>query len=334
MNLSDKKHDAQHEILLRLLFYGAPKTRKTWLAGTAAEAGFNTILLDMDHGYHILLDNLSEQAQKRLMLIECRDSLKAARACTFMSQFLKSSNVWFDEEEKRTILLPQELNDNCVELDAQKHLNKNTVLIIDSYTALVASLHFQYAKENSIDLSDAKKTDWEGYGWAGRLASWMLEKISQLPCHVIVIGHKSVYEKYSGSKKDRKLEWARQQIKSVSNPHAMTIGDKFSDILYFESVSSIRTTIDTRPGKDREGGSRVIAPNLYDWNKLQFADICKHAHINLPPADLPYLDFSIDKELIEAAHQKANTQASNPINPKATKAKLSGLAGLLNKSGV
>ncbi len=330
MNLSDKKHDEQHEILLRLLFYGAPKTRKTWLAGTAAAAGFNTILLDMDHGYHILLDNLSEEAQKRLTLLECRDSLKAARASTFLTKFLKSGKVWFDEKEKKPILLPQQLNDNCIELDVDRHLTKNTVLILDSYTALCASLQFQYAKENNIDLSDAKKVEWDGYGWAGRLASWVFEKLSQLPCHVIVVGHKTIYEKYTGTGKDRKVDWVRQQIKSVSGPHSMTIGDKFSDILYFEAVSSIRTTIDTRPGKDREGGSRVIKPDSYDWNKLQFADICKMAHINLPSKDLPFLDFSINKELVEAAQQKANTQT---IKPAATKAKLSGLNALLNKSG-
>jgi len=326
MKLSDKKHDTHRKILLRLLYFGAQKTRKTWAACTAAEAGFNTILLDMDHGYHIALDNISPEAQERITLIECQDSLKAARASIFLSKFLKSGKVWFDEEEKKPVLLPQQLNDNCIALDVDRHLNKNTVLIVDSYTALVASIQFQYAKENNIDLSDALKTEWDGYGWAGRLASWTLEKLSQLPCHVIVIGHRSIYEKYKGSGKDRKIDWTRLQVKSVSGPHAMTIGDKFSDILYFEAQSSIRTTIDTRPGKDHEGGSRIIPPNQYDWERLKFRDICALGHIDLPPKDLPYLDFSIDKELIEAAQQKASTKA---IKPQAKQVKLSGLNSLL-----
>jgi len=328
MNLLDKKNDENRQIMLRLLYFGSQKTRKTWAALTAAEAGFNVILLDMDHGYHIALDNVKDEHQKRITLIECRDSLKAARACTFMTKFLKTGKVWFDEKERKPISVQQHLNDDCIELDVDRHLNKNTVLIVDSYTALCASLQFQYAKENGIDLADAKKTEWDGYGWVGRLASWIIEKLSQLPCHVIVVGHKSIYEKYKGSGKDRKIDWTRLQVKSVSGPHSMTIGDKFSDILFFEAVSQIRTTIDTRPGKDREGGSRIIKPGLYDWEDLKFTKICEMGHIDLPPKDLPYLDFSIDKELIEAAQNKASPTA---IKPQAKKAKLSGLSTLLKK---
>lgn len=328
MNLLEKKQDPNAEILLRLMFFGPPKTKKTWLAGTAAEAGFNTILLDIDHGYHILLNNLDEAAMKRLTLIECRDSLTQANASVFMSKFLKSGKVWFDEKQKKPVLLPQYLNDDCIELSMEKHLSSNTVLIVDSWTRLVASIAFQYAKENNIDLSDAEKTEWDGYGWAGRLASWMLEKLAELPCHVIVIGHRTVYEKYKGTGRDRKLDWVREQMKSVSGPHSMTLGDKFSDIFRFASASSIRTTVDTRPGKDVEGGSRIVPPNQYDWDKIKFKQICELGGIHLPPNDLPYLDLSMTAEQREKSNEAVKPMG---IKTKAQPVKLGGLSALTKK---
>lgn len=309
--------------LLRMLFYGSPKTKKTWLAGTAAEAGFNTILLDSDHGYHILLKNLSNAAKKRLMVIESRDELKKATAAEFTTRFLKLGNVTFNEQTRKVVLNAKAIDENCIQLNVDRHLNKNTVLIVDSYTALVRSIVFRYAIEQKIDLTDPSKTDWDGYAWCGSLASWMLEKLSKLPCHIIVIGHKTVYEKRA---KDQKtIEWTRQQIKSTSGPHSMTIGDMFSDILYFENVSSSMTKISTRADKDMEGGSRMIPPNIYDWNKLQFKDICAFAGINLPPESLPYLDFSVPKQT-EGDKKESEQKAVIKSN-----AGLTQIAGLLKK---
>ena len=303
-SLEQKVSDlSENPPLLRQLYYGSPKTKKTWLAGTAAEAGFNTILLDSDHGYHILLKTLSPAAQKRLMVIETRDSVKKPVAASFIIRFLKCGYVIFNEKHREIVtnnklLLEDDFRKNCIQLNIEKHLDHNTVLIIDSYTALVRSLQLSFANDTKLDQTaafDPKKPGIrDGFGWTGALATWMIEKLSQLPCHVIVIAHKSVYEKYS---KDQKtIEWTRIQIKSTSGPHAMTIGDKFSDILYFENVSSSLTKISTRAEKDMEGGSRLIPPNSYNWDKLQFKDICGYAGIQLPPASLPYLDFSIPKQ--------------------------------------
>lgn len=290
--------------LLRELFYGSPKTRKTWLAGTAAEAGFNTILIDSDHGYHILLKQLSPEARKRLMIIEARDSTKSPVAAAFLIRLLKHNVVLFNEKQREIItnvklLQEDSFRKDCIQLNIQKHLNSNTVLIIDSYTALVRSMQLSFCNDTKLDMTaafDYKKPGVrDGFGWTGGLATWILEKISQLPCHIIVIAHKSIYEKYS---KDQKtIEWSRIQCKSTSGPHAMTIGDKFSDILYFENVSSSLTKISTRADKDMEGGSRLIPPNSYNWEKLQFKDICNYAGIKLPSKDLEYLDFSIPKQL-------------------------------------
>lgn len=310
--------------LLRLLLYGSPKTKKTWLAGTAAEAGFNTILLDSDHGYHILLKNLTASAQKRLMIIEARDGFKKATAAEFLTRFLKLGSVNFNEKTRQIVTNAKILDENCVNLSVASHLSSSTVLIIDSYTALVKSIASRYAIENKIDLTDPSKTDWDGYAWCGALASWMLDKLARLPCHVIVIGHKTVYEKRG---KDQKtIEWTRQQVKSTSGPHSMTLGDIFSDILYFENISSSMTKISTRADKDMEGGSRLIPPNIYNWDKLQFKDICKYAGIELPKSDLPFLDFT--------AHPPADKSPGSvnaPMENISTKSTTNSLQNLFGK---
>jgi len=212
-------------------------------------------------------------------------------------------------------------------LSLERHLNSNTVLILDSYTALVNSLKFAYSKERKIDLTDLSEDDAadmnlkrSGYAVSGGIASFVLERITKLPCHVIVIGHASQYEKYS--KDGKTLEWSRRVVKSTSNPHSLTFGDKFSDILYFFNASSAVTKIETRAEKDAEGGSRIIPPNSYLWADLTWDKICAFANIPLPPEDLPYLDFTPDVKVqaISAKPQVINTA------PK----KL-GIASLINK---
>lgn len=328
--LETKTLNDNNSILLRELFYGAPKTRKTWLAGTAAEAGFNVVLLDADHGYHILTKHLSDAAKKRLNLFECRDSLTQPVAAQFLARFLKQGKVWFDEVERKVIPFQKDINENTVELSLEKHLNANTVLILDSYTAVVNSLKFAYAKERQIDLTDLSEDDSAdmntkraGYAVSGGLASFILERITKLPCHVIVIGHSSQYEKYS--KDGKKMEWSRRVVKSTSNPHSLTIGDKFSDILWFNNASASVTKIETRADKDAEGGSRVIPPDSYMWADLTWDKICALANIPLPPADLPYLDFKPDKPAQGGSNETIKPQVLNSAPKKV------GLSGLIKK---
>ncbi|HFD32015.1 MAG TPA: hypothetical protein ENJ28_04800 [Gammaproteobacteria bacterium] len=326
-SLADKQTNKDNNLLLRELFYGAPKTRKTWLAGTAAEAGFNVILLDADHGYHILTKQISPEAAKRISVIECRDSLIQPVASQFIARFLKQGRVWFDESQRKVITSKTNINENTIELSLEKHLNSNTVLILDSYTAIVNSLKFAYAKERRIDLTDLSEDDSadmnlkrNGYAVSGGLASFILERITKLPCHVIVIGHATQYEKYT--KDQKKLEWSRRVIKSTSNPHSLTIGDKFSDILYFFNASASVTKIETRAEKDAEGGARIIPPNSYQWADLTWDKICALANIPLPPKDLPYLDLT--------PAVSTTTEVTKPSTIKAAPQKAK-LTGLLNK---
>ena len=117
------------------------------------------------------------------------------------------------------------------------------------------------------------------------MASYFLKQGKALPCHFIVIGHQTIYEKHkkvmiNGREKDT-IEWSRLQIQSTSGPHAMTVGTEFSDILRFYFVGD-NVKISTTAEEGILGGSRLIPPGSYKWADLQFKDICEQAGIDIP----------------------------------------------------
>jgi len=273
--------------LARVLIYGAAKTKKTWWACQAAEAGFNVLLLDGENGAGIL-KQLSPAARKRIYILDLKDVPNQAKMAVFMARFCTYKKFWWHEAEKRPMGRP---TDGFIEIDAKK-LTPNTVVVLDSHTALAWSLAFRYAIENSIDLSQAEKQEWDGYGQNGILATWILHQLSKLPCHFIMIGHADQYDKMTKVRKGEKSEliFSRMQIKSTSRPHAMQIAEKFSDVFYF-SVKGSAFKIDTTSGDNRDGGSRSVNPKVYSWDDLPFATVCKSAGIALPASDSPVLKF-------------------------------------------
>ena len=274
----------EKKMLLRVLAYGPAKTKKTWWAAKAAESNFNVILLDGDDGWHIL-KNIDKQYQKRISVIRMVDTHKSAAFCKGMTTLLKEYKLVWDEVKKQSSKLQP--NANCIYLNFET-LTRNDVVIVDSWTALTYSLMFQFAMENDIDISDANKVEWDGYGWAGRIATWMINQLQALPCHVIVIGHRTVYEKRS--KDGKTVESQRQQLASTSGNHAATMPGKFSDILTF-SIKGASYKIDTSGDYDRDGGSRLFPPKIYNWEELQFKDLILAAGNVLPDVTNPYIDI-------------------------------------------
>lgn len=268
------KLDEGH-MLLRVLEYGPAKSKKTWWAANAATAGFNVILLDGDDGWHILT-NLPKEAQVRVQVVDLTDKTKEPVFAMALTMLLKEGKLIWDEKNK--VSAKMNPKNATVILDTST-LTQNDVLVIDSWTALVWSLVLRYAKENAVDLTDPEKADRDFYGWGNAMTKWMLNQLKSLPCHVIVIGHSTVYEKYS--KDGKKLEMQRRQPVSTSGPNAMQMASKFSDILYF-SVKGSAFKIDVDGDNDKDGGSRALPPKVYNWDELQFADLCKAYGIPLP----------------------------------------------------
>lgn len=256
---ANKAIEAGH--FLRAFIYGQDKTKKTWWALKAAEAGFNVVLLDCDGGSQIV-NQIDEKARERIMIVDIVDTLERAVAAEFIAMFLREANTFtWDEDAKQFTLTPNPKHAHLV-VDA-KALDKNTVLVLDSWTALAASTTFRYALEQRIDLSDADKTDWDGYGWQGRFLTFVLMKLKALRCHVIVIGHETTYEKRAADGKT--IVWSKTVPVSSSNNHALTIGKNFNDVLRFRALSSTVFKIEASASSDSAGGSRALAPTTYDW---------------------------------------------------------------------
>lgn len=323
----------EESLKARILAYGAPKTKKTWWALRAAEAGFNVLLLDSDDGYHIV-NQIPKEARRRIYVVDATDTTTQSIASIFMTLFCKQKPLYWLEKEKRVALTSGD-KARAMFIDFSK-FDRNTVVIVDSWSAIVNSLALQFAKENGIDLADASKTEWDGYRWMGQLGNWMMQQLKTFPCHVIVIAHASVYEKKKMEGKQQTTEWTRIQVKSTSGANAMGIPQHFSDIFYFTSLNDKNFRISTSIDKDRDGGSRLIPPGQYDWDKFSFLDYCKLAGIPLPSTDLPLLDFSSNvaetvADLKPATETQPAAQKGTIVAPNAGVKPGLGIAGLIKK---
>ena len=305
-SLFDKLDKESNQSLLRVLAYGMPKAKKTWWALAAAEAGYNVLDLDGDDGWQIG-KYLSEAAQKRIEVIEARDRLGQPVFAPFVVQALKRLKFGWNPASNKFDNLGRE--DGTLQIDLRE-FTQNDVLILDSWTAFVQSLYVQYAKEQDIDLTDATKTDWDGYNWCGALALWTADVLVSLPCHVIVIAHGTVYEKRS--KDGKSVISQKRQIKSTSGPNAMQLPAKFSDILYFYPKGSA-FKIDVKVEEEADGGSRSVPPGTYNWDDLSFERLIEYSNIPKPPADHPKFDFS---KTVSTAKPKLGTKPA-VINPAA-----------------
>jgi len=308
---------------LRILAYGKQKSRKTWWACAAAESNFNVLLLDGENGWDIA-KNLSLSAQKRIQVIPLQEQTRRAIFAPFIIMLLKTGTLKWDLDKQISANLQP--NSSCVDINL---LNRTTndILVLDSWTALVWSLQFRYAIENKIELSDAQKDEWDFYGWGGRLATWFLKQLITLPCNLIIIGHKTNFNKMSPKKKGKQqtILSTTEQLVSTSNPHSATIGTNFSDILTFTRISDMVTKIDTQGSELKEGGSRNVKPGIYNWEDLQFKDICLSAGIEIPSDANPLWDIDM-KDMKDmntgGSVTNANTNTVLAVTSKTNKLKL------------
>ncbi len=274
------------ERLLRILAYGPSKCRKTWWAGTAAEAGFNVILICGEKPPSILAQ-LSPQAQERITVVNVIDALDRPVMAEFVTLFYKGRKFNWDITSKRIASVMLNEDHAHYQVDPSK-LTSNDIVVIDTYGALTWSVKSAIAIEKGIDLTDARKTEWDFYQYEGNFLNWFLNQGRQLQSHLIVVAHSTIYEKYEGRGSERKLVWSREQPQSSSNPHGMQVGKAFGDILYFNRNRAGTVKINTAGTSDRDGGCENIPPGLFNWEDLQFKHVAEMTGILPPnPQDIP-----------------------------------------------
>lgn len=280
-------------LLIRVLLYGAEKTKKSWWMLNGGFWGFNVLYFDIEKSVHII-KNVDEAALKRTLIVDLKDETDNAISSKFITKFLRGAEFLWDECCKLEVNVGGKPHPQCSHIlfNASK-LTANDMVCMDSYTEIVRSTRDQDAKALGIDIANgagavAAKDSGQMrdiYHADGIGLSWILNACTKLPCHFGMIGHRDVYEIHDP--KDRaKLLDVRRQIKSSSGPHAATIGNQFSDILFFELLGTA-FMIDTSAHQSRMGGCRIIPPKSYKWDELQFVDYCKLGNYPRPSDDLP-----------------------------------------------
>lgn len=254
----------------RTFLYGPDKTKKTWWAARAAVDGFNVVLIDGDDGSSII-KQLPIEARRRILVVDVVNTPSINTFARFMATFMRGEPFLWDEQAKISLRAngTRNQNNSYIYFNISK-LTMNDVIVLDSWTALAASLLLEWAKENDIDLTAVEKEgdQFSLMGYQSRFLDFILTKLKTFPCHVIAIGHETVYEKYQGQGKERKMVEQRTQPFSSTGPHAKKIGAHFSNILRFKKFSDVAFKIDAGGDATTMGGCRQLEPKIYDWKDI------------------------------------------------------------------
>jgi hypothetical protein len=258
---------------LRTLLYGKDKTKKTWWACKAAEAGFNVILLDGDDGSTIT-KQLPIEARKRILICNAVNTrTKAAFAILVAFLCKNDSECLYDEQEKAIYRISPSFKPNPEHSYIYFNpslLTRNDVFILDSWTALTNSGFIRYADESGTELDgiDREGDQFGPLNFQKRYQTNVLNKLHTFPCHIMVIGHETEWEKFKGKGQDRKLVGTYVHPIAPSGPQGQALGSHFSDILFFKRLSDVSYQIDAGGDDFRMGGSRHLAPQKYNWNAV------------------------------------------------------------------
>jgi len=263
---------SNHGRMVRALIYGPDKTKKTWWACRAAEAGYNVILIDGDDGSSIT-KQLPPAAQERILVVDVVNTQKRAVFARFMASFCRPGNAFlWDEQEKVSISEKTKLNPDhsYVRFEPSK-FTSNDVVVIDSWTALAASSQIEWANDQNVDLTAVEKEgdQFSLLNFQARILDYVLNQIHTMPCHVIVVGHETVYEKFKTDSNGKRVIVSSDTIPiSSTGPQGKKLGKHFNDVLRFYKLNDTAYRIDSAGGANIAGGSRLLPPKQYKWEEV------------------------------------------------------------------
>jgi hypothetical protein len=282
--LITNKNEAHIEPI-RMLIYGAPKTRKTMWAGTAGET-HRVTLLDGENGAGIL-NVLPETTRANIQRIPLAGKPMAPALVMFCSLLFKLQKFLWSITEER-LIEPQHANSGHHYINVNLQLlTTDDVLIIDSWTKIAADSGLQYMIDRNIDPFSGKKKEFDFYSFQDLVLDAIMASFNCLPCHLIVIGHEQFHtNEIREGLVSRKV--TRQQIVSSSGKHAAKVPASISDMFWFQAADKTQfapfgdTNIHTGSAEYRDGGCRNIPPSTHKLSEFKFKDFCKIAGI--PPA--------------------------------------------------
>lgn len=276
---------------LNILCYGKSQTKKTKWIADAAEAGWNVVFLMGEQNYGILR-TLSPAAKKRVTIIRCWDTTDESVFASFIGKLCKDLHIVWDDDVNKFAAIPPRSNHAHIILRL-KELTRNTIIVLDSLTALADSITRNLAKRMDIDLVDGEKAGdtRQFYGIPGTMITAMLGKLTSIPAHFVCIAHEVFVElkkkDLSDPKKDIVIGYRTQPISS-SMPHAQKLSKMFQEVLYFNMIGT-GYFIDTTTTSERDGGSRIVSPQNYAFDKLSFVELVRQS----PDIEMPQEEVEI-----------------------------------------
>lgn len=280
----------------KALIYGYGKTKKTTWAGLLAKTQMNVIYCDCDNSVPVLGSVLTPEEQAKMVYLNVSDSATQANAGWFLSAISKGKPFIWDETDCK--VAKTFVKGHRLTLINPKLFTANDCLIFDSYTQFCNSLFMQYALENNIDMTEAKKLEWDDYRWAGQLATRVLTTLVALPCSVILISHVKTYEKKRKNKfGQEEIVSCRTQPISVSNNHAETISKFFGEVFYFYKAGTA-TMISTKTSDSLDCGSRFLPAKDWKFDELSAEAVANNYKVNKPNElrAVKYLDENTSEE--------------------------------------
>lgn len=285
---------------IRLLVYGDPKTQKTWWTCLAAKAGYNVLLVDGDDGCSILSTMLSigvldEKDLSHIYIINAVDKEGVPVFMNFAHLMAGETRAFLWDNDVRARAFETKPEHSFVSINTSK-LTSNDVLVFDSWKALSWSVKTNYALTQHLNLADASRDGWEGYGYESRFLDCVMNWFHRLECHVVIIDHNYEYDKRNNPKpgEQSKILWSKTLPVSSSSNHSFSMLSHLTDIVWFHRLTSASVYISTTGDLTRIGGCRHHAPGDFRLQDIKIADFF-NAVIPFDPA-IPLTAFhSIDR---------------------------------------
>lgn len=280
-------YEENNDARINVMCYGDAKTRKTTWAMQAAEMGYDVLFLNGDQGQDIITNNFSKEAKRRIRMIELQPKQGNGSIMTlFLAHLLKGNDIIWNDTTREIVSRMRPESGHDYFLISPRKLTNNTVLVLDSWTALVTSTISRISDEKNIDLSEVAKLEWTQYGPSGMYLDWAIEQFKALNSHNIVIAHAQTIDKYKQDPTDNKkmvLVSSKTKPISSSKNHSEKIA-KYFDILYFKMIGN-QFYVDASADQNRDGGSRIIPPKNYSFAELGFKEYAALAKIAPPIKD-------------------------------------------------
>lgn len=248
------------------------KNGKTTWALEAAEAGFNVLVLDGDNASQRLKD-LTPAAQSRVFYMDVSDDLVGdvdPRMIETVSAFFTASTfLWNDSTQREYSRKDSHDPETGACLDEiweikPARFDHNWIILLDAWTTLSYSAMLAKATSEGVDIADVERIERNIYQGVGNRLTNIAITQQKAPCHTIVCGHPSQYEKrksQSGKtvkeatkENDQIVEWTKMIPKSSSNAHGFSIGKFFSDIIWIDINAAGKRVLNCEKSAGRTSG--------------------------------------------------------------------------------